>query len=236
MSITIDQSQLRELDKVMKKVEWWGKREGENLVKEASNKFITSATVATAPTGRGKISGSSLPKKSRERPVVTIGTAKQKASRRNVYFNLKTGNILTIKKSFTPKHADKKGFVRITKFFEAINRKNGTKYYIPISPAEDKKTSKARLIPKAGATKAGWLAARAKLNAKGESGLRGVSSKVNTTRFKKGIDAFILMINNIKWLTKVSPNSARIGLDKATRALEQQFLPEAERRVKRIIK
>ncbi len=236
MSFKIDPKQLRELERTFKKIEWWGRLEGEELVRQASNKFITSATVATKPVGRGKISGKSLPKKSRERKVVTIGRSKQKSAQRNVYFNLKTANIFTIKKSFTPMQADRRGFVRITKFFEAINRKTGKFYYIPISPAEDKRSSKKRFIPNAGATKAGWLAARSKLNARGEKGLRGISKRVNTTKFKKGVDAFVEMTNNIRWITRVSPNSARIGLDKATRALEQQFLPKSEQKFKRLIK
>ncbi|MCP4103871.1 MAG: hypothetical protein GY750_21000 [Lentisphaerae bacterium] len=224
-----DKTLLNELFTAMKNVENTGKVIGNDLVFQTSNKFITSATVATKPGKKGYISGNGLPVKSKQRPIRTIGKAKQTSARKNVYFNLKTGKILTIKKSFTPKMADKLGFVRITKFYEAIKRSNGSKYYIPISPAEDSKTSKKRRIPKAGSAKAGWLGARAKLNAKGEKSIKGISRKVNTTKRVKGWNPSILMMNNVNYASKTSPNSARLGLARATRAMEQQYLPKADR-------
>jgi len=230
VSFRTDETLMSELFDAMKSVENTGRLIGSDLVFQTSNKFITSATVATKPGGKGKISGTSLPKKNRIRKVITVGASRQKASRKNVYFDNRTGKIRTLKHSFTPKKAKERELIRITKFFQAIKRKDGTPYLIPIKPGEDKNTSKNRFIPKAGSAKAGWLAARQKLNAKGEKSINRISPKVNTMRRDKNwTNPSIFMQNNVGYVTKVSPNSARIGLAKAARAMEQQYLPKADR-------
>jgi|GEM_PF-5084490 len=225
-----DETLMSELFDAMKSVENTGKLIGNDLVFQTSNKFITSATVATKPGSKGSISGESLPAKSRIRKVVTVGASRQKASNRNVYFDNKTRKIRTLKESYTPRRAKERGLIRITKFFQAIKRKDGTPYLIPIKPGEDKDTSKNRFIPKAGSAKAGWLAARQKLNAKGEKSINRISPKVNTMRRDKSwTEPSIFMENNVRYTSKVSPNSARLGLAKAARAMEQQYLPKADR-------
>jgi hypothetical protein len=231
IKIRTDEALLKDLFTVMKNIEDNGKLIGNDLVFQTSNKFITSATVATKPGSRGSISGTKLPAKSRIRRIVTIGAGKQKSSNKNYYFDFKTGKIRVWRKSITPRMQEKMNIVRITKFIEAINRKTGKFYYIPLKPHEvdGAKSDKRARIPKAGSAKAGWLAARRKLNAKGERDIRDISPNVNKTVRQKGTDPYIFMQNNVRYITRISPNSARIGLSKAARAMEQQFLPKAER-------
>ena len=72
------------------------------------------------------------------------------------------------------------------------------------------------------------------LKATGEKGIRDISPKVNTTKRKRGWNPFIFIMNNIKWIRKVSPMSAQVGIRNATKVLEQRFLPKAEWEFKKI--
>jgi len=229
----ISQRDLSDLRGAMKRVEKKMRVIGFDLIKATANKFITSATVATKPGSKGKISGNSLPAKARLRPIVTLTKKTQKQKGKFYYYNTKDNNIRVLSQYITPKKADKQGLFQITKFFEAISRKTGKPYYIPIKPGDDRNSSKKRRIPKAGAGKAGWLGHRKNIDGKGSTGMRGISSKVAKTNVQKKItDPFIEMINNVRYISKIAPNSARIGLQKAGRALEQQYLPKAERVLK----
>ena len=225
---------LSDLNRVMKRVEWWGKSEGEKLIRYTANAFITSATVATKPTGKGKISGNALPAKNRIRKKVVIGVAKQRSMGKTFIYNHYNGKIERYNKFIPTKRLKREGFKRITTFYEAINTKNGKMYYVPLPPNHSAKNNKQRLIPNAGVTKAGWLAGRSKLGLKGEKGLRTNTSRVNYSKQHRGTDPYILMVNKVKWINKVSPNSARIGLSKATKQLERVFLPKSEWEFKKI--
>lgn len=228
MSTEISKVDLANLFSAMNRIEKKGKLVGFDLIKKTANKFITSAVVATKPGRKGSISGNNLPKKGRFRKIVTMGQKKQGETGKYFYYILKSGKIFGAKKRFTPKQADLRGLVIVTKFIEAIARKTGKTYYIPIKPTKEPSNDNRRIIPKAGAAKAGWLGARRKLNI-GSENMRDISNKVNTTTVMKGWNPFIKMTNNVDYITKIAPNSARIGLQKAARAMEQQFLPKAER-------
>jgi len=226
--------QLRDLRRTLKKVEFYGKSQGEKLIRYTANAFITSATVATNPVGKGKISGNSLPKPNRVRKKVTIGTNKQKSMGKTFIYNHYNGKIERYNKFVPTKRLKREGFERIVTFYEAINRKTGKKYYEPLAPGFSTNNNMARLIPNAGVTKAGWLAARGWLNLNGEKGLRTNTNRVNYSVQRKGIDPYILIVNKVKWIRKVSPNSARIGIANANKQLERIFIPKAEWEFKKI--
>ena len=110
-----------------------------------------------------------------------------------------------------------------------MTAKTGKKKYKPIPPTQEAKTSRLRHIPTAGAGKLGWLGAARKIKSSVVANSKGVSRGVNYTRVKKGWNPFVYIQNNVDYMKKIAPMSARKAIGNATRIMERRFLPEAER-------
>lgn len=241
IKVKFDQMQINNLNSVMKKIENRGKLIGNELIKETALAFIKSAVVATPPGRSGFIGGSKktkLPKKSVYRKVVTISGKSQKQSKVVWYYDLRKGRMFgkAIAKKFTAREADKRHLVLVNKFTEHIDTKTGKKFYKPIPPTQERKTAKQRFIKSAGAGKAGWLGARNKILKRVGADTSGISRKVNSTRIKKGWNPFIFIKNEVDYMTKIAPGSARRGLGNAARAMQRRFLPKKDRELQSIIK
>ncbi len=241
IKLDFDQMAINELNHVVKKIEKRGKLIGNELIKETSLAFIKSATVATPPGRSGFIGGAKktrLPMKSKMRKVVTISGKTQKNSKVVWYYDLKRGQMFgkPIAKRFTARERDRRNLILVTKFTEHIDTKNGKKFYKPIPPTQESKRAKNRFIKSAGAGKAGWLGARAKILRKHNGDSKGISRRVNNTRIKKGWNPYIEMINNVDYISKIAPGSARRGLANASRVMERRFLPKRDRELQSIIK
>jgi hypothetical protein len=241
IKVDFDQSEIDAINGVMKRIEKRGKMFGNQLILKTADIFIKSAAVATPP-GRAGFVGENkkgIPEKSKKRKVVTISAKAQKSSGYVHYYDLRTGNTFKRPKSkpLTAKEADSKNLVLVTKFVEYINTKNGKKFYKPMPPTQEAKTSKLRHIPTAGSAKLGWIGAARKLRGKIRGGksvnksssFKGVNKGVNTTIHKKGWNPFIFIQNNVDYMTKVAPMSARRGLRNATLIMEKRYLKEEER-------
>jgi hypothetical protein len=241
IKVNFDQMQINNITSVMKRIEKRGKLIGNELVKETSLAFIKSATVATPPGRAGFIGGAKktkLPKKSVYRKVVTISGKSQKNSKVVWYYDLKRGQMFgkPIAKRFTAREADRRNLILVTKFTEHIDTKTGKKFYKPIPPTQENKRAKGRFIKSAGAGKAGWLGARAKILRKYGNDSKGISRRVNNTRIKRGWNPYIEMTNNVQYMTKIAPGSARRGLGNASRVMERRFLPKKDRELQSVIK
>jgi len=241
INVNFDQMQINNISSVMKRIEKRGKLMGNELVKETSLAFIKSATVATPPGRAGFIGGSKktkLPKKSVYRKVVTISDKTQKNSKVVWYYDLKRGQMFgkPIAKRFTAREADRRNLILVTKFVEHVDTKTGKKFYKPLPPTQEKGTAKSRFIKSAGAGKAGWTGARAKIERKHSGDTKGISRRVNSTRIKKGWNPYIQMTNNVKYMSKIAPGSVRRGLGNAARVMERRFIPKKDRELSSIIK
>jgi len=241
INVNFDQMQINNITSVMRRIEKRGKLMGNDLVKETSLAFIKSATVATPPGRSGFIGGSKktkLPMKSKMRKVVTISGKNQKNSKTVWYYDLKRGQMFgkPISKRFTSREADRRNLMIVTKFIEHIDTKTGKKFYKPMPPTQERKTAKGRFIKSAGAGKAGWLGARSKILKRYSGDSKGISRRVNKTRIKKGWNPYIEMQNNVKYMSKIAPSSARRGLGNASRAMERRFIPKKDRELQSIIK
>jgi hypothetical protein len=232
--MSVDQKQLNRLVRLINKIEKTGQNSIFETIKQTSIFFAESASKETAPGKKQK--PREMAQKHKFRKVVTISARKQKQSGLNHYFNLSTKKHFVSKAYYTPSRAQKMGLVRATKFLDAINRKTGKRMLLAHNPTKGKPSKRDRRIPFAGAGKWGWLSSKMKLN--GKSGKTGnISSKVGVVKVRKsGKNPFIKMINNVKYVSKTSPNSARIGLRKATNRLRRVYFPKLDKKIQAGIK
>lgn len=232
--MSVDEKQLAKLVRLMNKISKEGERSIFGVVKQTSILFTESAAKATKPGTKQR--PSEMAQKHRFRKVVTISGRKQKQSGLNHYYSLSNKKHFVSKISYTPSKAKKIGLMRVTKFLDAIHRKTGKRLLIPFNPTKGKPSKDDRKIPKAGAAKAGWLSSKNRIT--GKSGKVGdISAKVGSTKIKKrGLNPFIKMVNNVHYVSKSSPNSARIGLRKATNRLRKIELPKLDKKLQKAIK
>jgi hypothetical protein len=94
---------------------------------------------------------------------------------------------------------------------------------------------RARKKPRAGLARNVWRASGSKFGRMTISKNRGVAMSHSETRVRKagGFIAEIEMSNNLNYIKKVAPNSARLGIHKATKKIEGFFIPQAERKLQR---
>jgi len=233
----IDQRDLNNLYGAMKRVEKKMRVVGFDLIKETSVLFAISASKAT-PKGRNSLlaGADKLPAKAKFRKVVRMSQKAQNNRGKFFYINTHTNKIVSSTKVFKLKERRRRNLEPITKFLEAYDTRSGKPYYIPLKPHQDETDVKYGKIPKAGSGKFGWIRALAKLKNKSVN-TGDISNRVNATRIvKKSENPFIKMTNNVKYISKIAPSSAKIGIQKASRALEQKFLPKAERLIQKEIK
>lgn len=231
--MSVDQKQLNKLIRVMNKIEAKGKNSIFETIKQTARFFTTSAAKETRPGT--KSNPKDMAQKHRLRKVVTISSRKQVQSGLNHYYSLSNKKHFVSKVNYTPSKARKMGIMRVTKFLDAIHRKTGKRLLLPFNPTKGKPSKKDRKIPKAGSAKAGWLSSKNRLD--GKSGKVGdISAKVGSTKIRKrGFNPFIKMTNNVHYVSKSSPNSARIGLRKATNRLRRFHFPKLDKKIQKVI-
>ena len=233
IKVKFEPRQLKNLQTTMKRIEQKGKLIGNDLVKQVALNFLESVVIETPPGRSSKIGGKKKeklrPNSARYRKKVSISQKVQAKMGRFYYLSLKDNKIISRKEKIKPREQRGGYLIPITRFFEARNRKNSKKYYIPINPTDKGEESKSKMIPKAGSSKAGWLGAISKILKSFTGDTKGISKRVNTTNIKKGWNPFIYIKNNVRYSKKIAPNSVNKSLAKTTRKLENKFLPKADR-------
>lgn len=231
--VNVDQRQVVKLQRVLKRIEKTGKKSMFEAIRQTAIFFTQSASKATKPGT--KANPSEMAQKHKLRKVITISSRKQKTAGINHYYNMATKKFFVSKSYLTPSRLKAKGWMRVTKFLDAINRKTGKRILLPHNPTKGKPSKKDRRIPKAGAGKAGWIGSRNKLL--GKNGKVGdISKNVSALKVRKtGDNPFIQMINNVDYVAKTSPESARIGLKKATNRLRRVSFPRVKKDIEKDI-
>lgn len=214
----VDRDDRLKLVSIINDFERLGIQTAQSTVKQASLWFAQSAAKATKPGSASTISR--MTKKHKFRKVVTISKSKQVAAGKNFYFNTKTGAFFETHLVYPVRWLRDRDLVRVTKFLEAIKRSTGKKYLIPVDPRKGRPEEKDRKIPKAGAGKMGWRWTAIKLGKRRKSSAGDVNQRVNTTKSNlNSDDPYVIIANNVDYVRKTSPDSARIGLKKTQKRL-----------------
>jgi len=177
-----------------------------DLLRQTAYFMLVSAAKATKPGTTSKLS--SLPKKARFRPLVSIPSSKG-------FFNKNSRTGFIFKTDRPIKKASSQGLERISKGIKFFNKKTNSFDYIPYSGAT-KETDKKFKIPYAGAAKGGYLGALHSIgNTKGTDTKGLPPGKKYSTVWqghKSADEFFIAIINEVEYAAKIAPQSADIGL------------------------
>ena len=216
---------IRKLSKTFDRMSIVLGRDRESLIKQTAIFAVQSAVKATGPGKSGKVS--KLPKKFKFRPLVKIPET-------SGYFYTQDGeNIFRTSQPINVKAKRNKdrGIKRITKGIKMWNKKTKGFTYLPYIGAKRDESDRRFKIPFAGSAKVGWLKSLNKLDKKpvdiGEN--KRSSKRFGRVTRRPGL---IEIVNLVSYAAKISPQSARIGLAKASRRLDK-IMQAAERNIER---
>ena len=205
-------------------------KKSKNLIQQASIKAIISASKATEPGDKTKVS--ELQQKYKFRPIETIKGVgyswykKEDEGAKPYFFKTKAKITVTGKKAKNRKSKIKK----ITRGIKYWSKKSKRFDYLPYEGSgKFDKSDKRSKIHFAGAAKAGWLRnlPPKKKKPDGLKAKRPIHKRIE--RFTD-VDQFISMENLVDYVSKTSANSAKIGIDSAT----SQMIKDYERKLKEL--
>lgn len=200
----------------------------EELLPETAYWAIVGATKATGPGDRSRVS--KLQRKYKLRPVVS----KKVFAGKRLYTREGLAYAFEIKKALSAESMQKHGLRRITKAVKKWSKKEKAFVFPPYLKEKTDKSDKELKIPHAGAAKYGWLANLKSLGLK-TSGtdpgtLEGeIRRPAYANQRKYGLtESFIIMDNLIDYISTISPQSAEIGMQKASHKMYGIYLKKLE--------
>ena len=222
-SIEISQPDLNRLNKLLTFTAEHTSRNMGSLVKQSAITAIQSAAKATKPGDAASVKSLALKYKLRPLfPIQSVLGGKQ-------MYQMSNGKTFQTENVISKKSQQAKGLKQIKKAFQSWSKKQNRWSFIPYLGEKNGKYdagAKGGRIPGYGAAKAGWLKA---LSAFGkpenlDGNLKRPVSKVSAQL--TGKNPFALIQNLVAYISKTAPESARIGIEKATNRLEKVLIPK----------
>ena len=227
MSAGIDKVQLEKdvqrITKTLQQVSRVLKKDTQKLIMQTMVFALQSAAKATDP-GRGT-NLSRLPKKFRVRPLVKI------PENEGFYYKDKSGQIFKTDQKIPPAKARRRGLT-VMKGIKTWDKERNQWTYVPYAGTKRDESDKRFKIVFAGAAKGGWLKAYKDLGKKNVNLGETRKSKKKYTRVIKRTD-LIEVTNLVLYISKISPQSANIGLTKAGNRLEKVWMPKIEKQLEK---
>ena len=229
-TVKVNQDDVKRLNKLLNFVADNTSRSMGSLVKQSAITAIQSAAVATKPGTQANTK--SLAQKFKYRPIVGMKAMFSKGQ--YFYKSIDTGKTFT-SDNFISEPTLIKKHLRIVKYaFKAWSKKQNKWSFIPYFGTKSSgydPSAKGGKIPGYGAAKSGWLKALG-LFGKAENtdnNVKGQVSKVNMNL--SGKNPFASITNLVNYISKIAPDSARIGIQKATNRLEKVLLPKLSKEI-----
>jgi hypothetical protein len=194
-----------------------------SLVKQSAITAIQSAAKATKPGDSASVK--SLAMKYKLRPLFAI----QSVLGGKQMYQMPNGKTFQTENVISKKTQQAKGLRQIKKAFQAWSKKLNRWSFIPYLGSKAGKydaDAKGGRIPGYGAAKAGWLKALSVFGKPEnlDGNLRRPVSKVSAQL--TGKNPFAVIQNLVAYISKTAPESARIGVEKATNRLEKVLIPK----------
>jgi len=223
--IKVNQNDIKKLNNLLSFVAENTSRNMGSLVKQSAITAIQSAAVATKPGTSA--STKSLAQKYKFRPIVGMKSMHSKGQ--YLYQNIDTNKTFTTNNFISDKTLISKRLKIIKYAFKAWSKKLNSWSFIPYFGS---KTSgfdqevKGGKIPGYGAAKSGWLKALGMFGKpeNTDNNVKGQVSKVDMNL--SGKNPFASITNLVDYVSKIAPESARIGIQKATNRLEKVLIPK----------
>ena len=229
-TVKVNEDDIKRLNKLLNFVADNTNRSMGSLVKQSAITAIQSAAVATKPGTQANTKN--LAQKFKYRPIVGMKAMFSKGQ--YFYKNIDSNKTFT-SDNFISEPTLIKKHLRLVKYaFKAWSKKANKWILIPYfgtkSSGYDPET-KGGKIPSYGAAKAGWLKALGFFGKpeNTDSNIKSQVTKVNMNL--TGKNPFAIITNLVEYASKINPESARIGIQKATNRLEKVLLPKLSKEI-----
>ena len=224
-TVKVNEDDVKRLNKLLNFVADNTSRSMSSLVKQSAITAIQSAAVATKPGTQASTKG--LAQKFKYRPIVGMKAMFAKGS--YMYKSIDTDKIF-VSDNFISEPTLIKRHLRLIKFaFKAWSKKANKWSFIPYFGSKTSgfdPSAKGGKIPGYGAAKSGWLKAL-RFFGKPENTADNVKGQVSSVNMNlTGKNPFASITNLVDYVSKIAPDSARIGIQKATNRLEHVLLPK----------
>lgn len=221
--VEVNQTDLNRLNKLLEFTAKHTSRNMGSLVKQSAITAIQSAAKATKPGEQASVK--SLAMKYKLRPLFAV----QSVLGGKQMYQLPNGKTFQTENVISKNTQQKKGLRQIKRAFQAWSKKENRWSFIPYLGVKGGKydaDAKGGKIPGYGAAKAGWLKALGSFGKPEnlDGNLKKPVSKVETQL--SGKNPFALIQNLVAYISKTAPQSAQIGIQKATNRLEKVLIPK----------
>jgi len=224
-TVTVNQDDVKKLNKLLNFVAENTSRNMGSLVKQSAITALQSAAVATKPGTTASVK--SLAQKYKFRPIVGMKSMHSKGQ--YFYQNIDTNKTFTTNNFISEQTLISK-HLRIIKYaFKAWSKKLNSWNLIPYFGTKTSgydTTAKGGKIPGYGAAKSGWLKALGIFGKPDNSGGNVKSEVTKVDMNLSGKNPFASITNLVEYVSKIAPESARIGIAKATNRLEKVLIPK----------
>jgi hypothetical protein len=220
----VNQADLSRLNRLLDFTAQHTTRNMGSLVKQSALTAIQSAAKATAPGNSASIKA--LPLRFKLRPLFPIYNVLPAGEKMWAGANNKT---FSTSHKFSTKERVKKNIRLITKAFQFWDKKKKQWSFIPYLGSAAGKydpNDKRGRIPGYAAAKAGWLKALAKFGKPDNTDDNLKRPVCDVQSQTTGPNPFAIITNLVDYIAKIAPNSAKIGVEKATNRLEKVLLPK----------
>lgn len=208
----VSQSDLERLAQLFRQVESTVHRETPALIRQSIIFALQSATKATKPGTRSKLS--TLEKKYRFRPLVPLSG--------NFYHDPATGNVFDAGRQLSRGEVAKRGLKKVTKGIKIWDRKANRFIVRPYAGTKVDTSDPLFKIPNAGAAKAGWLMAYRRLSGKAAD-LGGIRANLAAVKISS---VMAEVVNKVRYVSTISPDSAAAGVAAARARMEKIYIPK----------
>lgn len=229
-TVKVNQDDVKRLNKLLNTIADNTNRSMGSLVKQSAITALQSAAVATQPGTSA--STKNLAQKFKYRPIV--GMKSMHSIGQYFYKSIDTGKTFT-SDNFISEPTLIKKHLRIVKYaFKAWSKKAKKWTFIPYFGTKSSgydPEAKGGKIPSYGAAKVGWLKAL-RFFGKPENTDNNVKGRVSSVNMNlTGKNPFASIKNLVDYVSKIAPESARIGIQKATNRLEHVLLPKLSKEI-----